>query len=97
MAILTAKFAPASEPQVAGFSSPELNYVIDVLSTRWRAAERAGDHVSKAIHLSLRTRLAGAIDYWVQQRAGTQARAHAHGVVCRALADAYANGVPRYC
>lgn len=94
--IVTAKFAPCQEPATAGFSVPELNYALQALSARYRADERAGDEVSKAIHLSLRTRLAGAVDYWVQQRRGTAARAHAHSVVCRALGDAYANGVPRY-
>lgn len=96
MSILTAKFAPSSEPTVPGFSVPELNYALQALSARHRADERNGDEVSKQVHLSLRTRLQGAVDYWVTQRQGTQAKAHAHGVVCRALADAYANGIPRY-
>lgn len=96
MAILTPKFAPSTEPQVAGFSTAEVNYVLNALSARHRADERRGDTVSKAVHLSLWTRLQGAVDYWVQQRRGTAARAHAHSVVCRALGDAYANGVPRY-
>lgn len=95
--IITAKASNSADTiTVAGFSANELNYVLSVLQARKRADEAKGDEVSAAIHRTLWSRLWNAVQGWTASNLGSGRREELHAKVCKALADAYANGIPKY-